>query len=203
MPKLKKLNKKVVPLFKHDPENPDQELHDEIKDGEKGKGMLVRKYIKDLDMDFYAGRAVEKGRESVPITFRMPEDVAKDISIMLATQKTRFRDRSEFIRTAVYILMNYYAQIIEGQFKERVGLRYTEDLIEWERFEGQKIRKIVESFDSQFGVISEDGDEVLHKYLAKIADSVKNEKRRNVREKLIKALSQRMERGGVDPSEYF
>lgn len=206
MPKLRKINKKVTPIFKYDPEKQEglsDTQADETKDGEKGKGILVRKYIKDLDMDFYAGRASDRGRENVPIAIRVPEDLSKDISIMLATQKTRFRDRSEFVRTAIYILMNYYAQIVEGTFKERVGLRKMEDLIDWERSEGVRVKKIIDSFDTQFQSVAENGDDALHKYIIKLVDMVKNEKRKYIKGKLIKAFSERMERGGIDPSEYF
>lgn len=199
-----KPTKRVIPLFKYDPENLDKTIIlDETENGERGKSILVRKYINDLDMNFYAGRSSEKGRESIPITLRVPEDVAKDIGIMIATQKTRFRDRSEFIRTAIYILLNYYAPIVEGQFKECVGLRKTEDLIEWERLEGLRIRKIIESFDNQFEAVAENGNEVLHKYLTKIANSIEDEKRPHIRDKLVKAFTKRMRRGNIDPSEYF
>jgi len=206
MGKFRKLSKKVTPLFKYDPEKEEglsQTQADETKDGDKGKGILVRKYIKNLDMDFYAGRAVDKGKDSVPISTRMPADLMKDVGIMLATQKTRFRDRSEFVRTAVYILMNYYAQIVDGPFRERVGLRKTEDLIEYEHSESTKVKRIIDSFEANFQNIAKDGDEVLHKYLIKIVDSIRNEKRHHIKDKLVKAFSDCMERGGVDPSEYF
>ncbi len=205
MPKLRSINKKITPITKYDPDDPGaiQEQIDETKDGDKGHGMFVRKYIKDLDMDFYAGRAVERGKEAIPISMRVPADIVKDVGILIASQKTRFRDRSEFIRTAVYILMNYYAQITEGQFKERVGLRKTEDLIEYEQSESQRVKRIIESFNSQFSDIAKDGDNILHKYLTKVTDSVKNEKRPHIRNKLVKAMTARMEQGGVDPEEYF
>jgi hypothetical protein len=205
MPKLRRLTKKITPSFKYDPENPDapQEKTNELKDGEKGKGVLVRKYIKNLDMEFYVARADEKGGDTAPVACRMSVDLVKDISIMLATGKTRFRDRSEFIRTATYILLNYYAQIVEGAFGERVGLRKMEDLIAYEQSEEIKVKKIIDSFETQFSNVAKDGDEVLHKYLNKLVDLIKNEKRPHIKNKLIKVFSKSMERDGIDPSEYF
>jgi hypothetical protein len=201
---LRKLNKKIKPIFKVDPESEGGEVASEIKDGEIGKGPLVRKYIKNLDMDFYASRAAETGGDSMPQAFRASVDLVKDISIMLATGKTRFRDKSEFIRTAIYILMNYYADIVGGKFSEIVGLRKMEDLIEYERSESIRVNKVIETFKTQFEIISKEyGDEVLHKYIDKIIENVKGEKRPHIKKKLMKAFSEHMEYNRIDPKEYF
>ena len=202
MSKLRKLNKKIIPLFKT--EGVEQEkLEDELFDGEQGHGILVRKYIDNLHMDFYAGRSAEKGRETITVSFRIAEDVAKDISIMIASGLTRFRDRSEFFRTMSYIGLNYYAPIVKGKLRERVTLRDLEDIARWRTDERERMKNIIEIFNQQFPLVAEDGDEVLHRFISEQVEIIKKERRPHIRNKLIRAFSARMEAGGVNPSEYF
>lgn len=200
--KLRKLSRKIVPLFKDPDESDDRQS--ELTDGEKGHGKLVRKYIDNLDMDFYAGRASEKGHQTSIVTLRIPEDVAKDISIMLATGKTRFRDKSEFIRTMIYIGMNYYAKTVGGKFREHNAARDAIDLSKERERERQSIKGAIEGFNNQFDLISSlEGDEELHKFIKQFVELVFKGGKQDTRERLTKAVSDKLLLNGIDPSDYF
>ena len=211
MSKLRSITKKTLtPVTKWETNEqgefqiPEQEIrNDEVKSGQVGTGPLVRKYISNLDMNFYASRAAPKGTEAAHVSLRISEDLAKDISIMIGTQKTRFRERSEFIRTAIHILLNYYAPIVNGEFEERIGLRDTQDHILYLRNERLRRENIIEAFRSDFPNFAKDGDEILHRWLVPITNSVKKEKQGLEKDKLIDSLSNIMKDNHVDPLEYF
>ena len=199
MPKDKRKSEKIIPLFKSD----DDEKQTELKDGQQGHGLLVRKYINDLRMDFYVGRSSEKGKEAMPISIRLPEDVAKDISIMVASQKTRFRDRSEFIRTMMYIGLNYYAPIVEGKLKEQVTLRDLEDLADWQSREEARIKNIIEKFRDQLPNVIEDGHISTRKYITEMVSLINQEDRKYIKSKLVKGFSEAMRKNHIEPEDYF
>ncbi len=99
----------------------DQPNLNEILEGVGGKGQLARKYIDTLDIEFHAFRSKESKNDHSPVvSVRLPDSLLSDIAQMVESKKTPYLTKSEFIRSAVFILTNYWAHKYQ-----KLGKRYT------------------------------------------------------------------------------
>jgi len=196
----RRLRTKIKPQFA------DGEDKSELSQGHRGSGSLVRKYIDDLDMEFYVSRSKEKreGQTGI-VSLRIADDILKDLSIVVESGKTRFRDRSEFIRTAILILLNYYAHhpAITMGIKEKVILRDIEDRQAYEREIREKAEKVCKEFNELIPIIEKDGDYELDKFINQQIELAESHKNPNIRRKLISSMYKTLRANNIDPLLYF
>jgi Arc/MetJ-type ribon-helix-helix transcriptional regulator len=199
MGELRKLKTKIKPVFKNG-----EEGTSELENGEVGKGLpLVRNYIDNLDMDFYAGRASPSKQHSEPVTVKFPSDLIKDIAIIIESRKTQYRDRSELIRSATYILINYLANRLKRGFQERATLR---DIIDIERVESndrERLKTICNEFEKSFKEVKEYDDFEIDKFIRKRVNAANNQPKGFNRKEMLKKFYKVIEENGIDPIHYI
>jgi len=199
MGELRKLKPKLKPTFKLD-----EGGEDEKSNGEVGRGLeLVRNYIDNLDMDFYAGRASSGKQHSEPITVKLPSDLIKDIAIIIESRKTQFRDRSELVRSAIYILVNYIANRLKGGFKERSTLRDMIDIERVEKNDRERLKMVCEDFERSLKEVKEYDDFELDKFIRKRVNAANNQPKGFNRKEMLKKFYRVIEENGIDPSTYI
>ena len=204
MGQLRQLKKKIKPATKFDVnEEGEHVLADELAGGEIGKGILSRKYIATLDMDFYAGRSSIGKQETQAKTTKFPTDLLKDVGSIVESKRTRFKDSSEVIRTAVYIFINYLADHVEKGIKESCVLRDIEDMNRVETNERNKLRRVCEGFEKLFEEKKKDGDYELGKFIAERVEKAKLHTREFYRYKMLKAFYRTIEENEIDPDTYI
>jgi len=199
MGELRKLKSRIKPITKVD-----EDVGDEKSDGEVGGGLeLVRNYIDNLDMDFYAGRASSGKQHSEPVTVKLPSDLIKDIAIIIESRKSRFRDRSELIRSAIYILVNYVANRLKGGFKERSTLRDIIDIERVEKNDRERLKIVCEDFEKSFKEVKEYDDFELDKFIRKRVNAANNQPKGFNRKEMLKKFYRVIEENEIDPSTYI
>ncbi len=199
MGELRRLKTKIKPAYKSSDEGVS-----ELEDGDIGQGlMLVRNYIDNLDMDFYAGRAISSKQHSEPVTVKLPSDLIKDIAIIIESRRTQYRDRSELIRSAIYILQNYLANKLKGGFKERATLR---DMIDYDRVEKRErdhLEEICQEFRKGFKEVAQNGDYELDKFIKKRVDMAIKQPKGFNRNKMLKTFWDVIKENEVNPEQYI
>lgn len=199
MGELRKLKTKIKPTFKFS-----EDGISELEDGEVGKGLvLVRNYIDNLDMDFYAGRASSSKQHSEPVTVKLPSDLIKDIAIIIESRKTQYRDRSELIRSAIYILTNYIANRLKGGFKERTTLRDIIDIERVERNDRERLKIICDEFEKSFKEVKEYDDFELDRFIRKRVNAADNQPKGFNRKEMLKKFWRVIEENGINPIHYI
>ncbi len=199
MGELRKLKTKIKPTFKSS-----EEPVSEVEDGEVGKGLiLVRNYISNLDMDFYAGRSASGKQHSEPITVKLPSDLIKDIAIIIESRKTQYRDRSELIRSSIYILVNYLANQLKGEFKKRATLRDIIDIEKVEKNDRDRLKIICDDFEKSFKEVREYDDFELDRFIRKRVESASNQPKGFYRKKMLEKFRRVIKENGIDPSVYI
>src|SRR4030067_3161673 len=82
---------------------------DEWQEGTPGKGPLTGRYFPNLDMEFVSHHSRERrDQETIIVSVRIPTYLADDIAHIVQSNNLPFVDRSQFVRTAIFLLMNYY-----------------------------------------------------------------------------------------------
>lgn len=197
---LRKVKGKIKPTFKSDEGGTDESTDGIIHTG----SILVRNYIDNLDMEFYAGRASTSAREHTEVvSIRLPGDLLKDISIIIESGKTRFRDRSELIRTGTYIIINYIANKLKGGIKEPITLKDIEDFNRFERQKMERLKKICEDFRTLFPEIMKRGDTELDRWIKKNVHMAKQEKSGFYHKRMLNAFWNTMKENAIDPEQYI
>jgi hypothetical protein len=200
MGQLKKLKSKIKPAFKTDESGIDESVDGIIHTG----AILVRDYIDNLDMEFYAGRASSSGKETTEVvSIRLPSDLIKDIAIIVESGRSRFRDRSELIRTATYILVNYVANRLKKGIKGKFTLRDIEDFNRFEQQSKQKLAKICDDFRNLFREIEKHGDSELDKWIKGNVERAMEYPKDFYRKKMLNAFWNVMKENGIDPEQYI
>ena len=198
--KLKKLKSKIKPTFKTD-----ESGINEMVDGIVHTGaILVRNYIDNLDMEFYASRASSSGKETTEVvSIRLPSDLIKDISIIVESGKSRFRDRSELIRTATYILVNYVSNRLKKGIKDQPTFKEIEDWNRYEQQSRQKLLKICDDFRNLFRDVEKHGESELDKWIKGNVERAMNYPRDFYRKRMLNAFWNVMKENGIDPEQYI
>jgi hypothetical protein len=200
MGELRKIKGKIKPTFKSDEGGTDESADGVIHTG----AILVRNYIDNLDMEFYAGRASSSGKETTEVvSIRLPSDLIKDIAIIIESGKTRFRDRSELIRTGAYIIINYIANKLKGGIKEPITLKDIEDYNRFERQKMERLKKICEDLRTLFVDIEKRGDVELDKWIKKNIDMARKEHSNFYRKRMLNAFWNVIKENGIDPEQYI
>lgn len=199
---LRKLKgkEKVKPTFKIDESGADESDNGVIHTG----SILVRNYIDSLDMEFYAGRASLSGKERTEVvSLRLPGDLIKDIAIIIESGKSRFRDRSELVRTGTYILMNYISNKFKGGVKEQIALKEIEDYNRYEKQKIDRLKKVCEDFDIIFPEMEKRGDEELNRWIKKNIWMAGQEKNQYYRKRILNSYWNTMKKNNIDPEQYI
>jgi len=175
----------------------------EDQDGEVGKGPLVRKYIANLDMEFIAFRSKEKRDQNTsPVTVRIPEDLLSDIAYLVQSGKLPFRDKSQFIRSAVFILMNYYGRKFPYMAR-KMKLQDGIELCNFEAYMKRMVAKYLAEFEKTIPELEEKSDSEKDRFLAehlKVIEAIWDPKiKQRVKEKFCQILVENK----IDPIPYF
>lgn len=197
---LKKLKSKIKPTFKSDESGIDESVDGAVHTG----SILVRNYINDLDMDFYAGRASMGGKESTEvISLRVPSDLLKDIAIVIESGQSRFRDRSELIRTSTYILLNYIANKLKKGIKDISSFKEMEDYNRYKKQEIERLLKNCDNFRNLFKDVEKHGDLELDEWIKRNVKIAKGENRSFYRKRMLNAFWNVIKENGIDPEQYI
>ncbi len=207
---LKRLRprKRVRPIFKFDPEE-ENEKENELQEGTISKKpvILVRDYISNLDMEYIAWKAKSGKKyegESEVVSLRLPIDLLKDINIMVQSGRTRFRERSEFIRTAIYILTNYYGNRFRSDHLMMEGqpLSELEDMIKYRKYEKDRTKKIITEFKNIFPTIKADGETEIHRYLTGMFKLINKHMSVKNKNKIASAFCKIIKAHGINPEDF-
>lgn len=197
---LKKLKSKIKPTFKSDESGVDETTDGIVHTG----AILVRNYIDNLDMEFYAGRASFSRNENTEVvSIRLPADLIKDIAIIVESGKSKFRDRSELIRTATYILVNYVANRLKKGIKGSFTFKDIEDFNRYQQQSNQKLIKVCDDFQNLFREIEKHGDSELDKWIKGNVEMAKQYPRDFYRKRMLNSFWNVMKNNGIDPEQYI
>lgn len=170
-------------------------------EGEFGKGPLARHYCSNLDMEFYASRGRDSEGDTGVISLRLSNSSLFDIGVMVESKKLPFRTKSEFVRSAIFILANYF-----GQKFPSLGLRSSlEDGIASYRYYEKLEKDIGEyrrGFEDSMKLVVKKSDKEVEKFLSKQV-LVINSLEGNLKEEIVREFSAILIRNGINPIPYF
>lgn len=195
--KLKVIGK-VKPAFSE--EDFDKRPREE-NEGEFGKGPLTRHYCSNLDMEFYASRGRDSEGDTGVMSLRLPNSSLFDIGVMVESKKLPFRTKSEFVRSAIFILANYYGQkfpslgLMSSLNDGIASYRYQERL-------ERDVREYQRGFEDSMRLVVKKSDKEVEKFLNKQV-LVINSLESNLREQIIREFSAILIRNGINPIPYF
>jgi len=197
---LKVIQSKIKPAFKE--EDLDHRPGEEAE-GEIGKGPLVRKYIEDLDMEFIAYRSREKRNQETGVTtLRISEDVLSDLSFIIQSGKLPFRDKSQFIRSAIFILMNYYGRKFPHMVR-KMKLQDGVELCDFENYQKKMITIYITAFEKIVPELEGKSENEIDRFLRahlKVLDGIWDEK---IKARLVEKFSQILVNNEINPMPYF
>jgi hypothetical protein len=198
--KLRLINSKIKPAFKTEEMCADEERGGE---GECGKGPLVRRYSDNLDMEFIAYQSRERrDQETAPVTVKLPLGVLDDISVMVQSSKLPFKDRSQFVRTAVIILANYYGQKFPMMAK-KMKLQNGIEACNFEMHQKKMIKSYIESFEKVMPYLESKSEQEIDKFLQHHAETINSFWDEKVKKDLKERFTQILEENGISATPYF
>lgn len=198
--RLRMINSKIKPAFKTD-----EMLSEEEKQGlgEGGKGPLTGKYNDNLDMEFISFRGRDRrDQEHVLIGAKVPAYLASDIATLVQSGRTPFSDRSQFVRTAIIILMNYYGQKWPN-LKFKNSVQHGLDICNFETFQKKQIASYISAFEKIIPELESKSDAEQDRFLntqKKVLEEIFDTKVRNTLRKKFSAIC---EEEGINPVPYF
>ena len=185
---------------------------EEVKDqdqghGRKGERLLSHEYLAELSMDFYSefatsGKKKDAGQTTIR-SVRVPTYIAKDIGVIIASRRTRFKDFGEFARTFLLIGLHYYSKIIEDpKFKEHVQMSELLEMIRQDQEALEVIPKLLRSFDYVFRSIRKISHKEINETMDKYLEGIARESRLKIRERILKGMARTLIKYGYDPTSY-
>lgn len=199
--KLRLINSKIKPAFKTDEMCTDEE---KLGEGECGKGPLVRRYGDTLDMEFIAFQSRERrDQETAPVSVKVSVGILDDISTMVQSGKLPFKDRSQFVRTAIIILVNYYGQKF-SQMSKRMKLQNGIEINAFEVHQKKMIKSYIDSFEKVMAqLVDGKSEQEIDRFLqahVQVVDGMWDDK---VKKELRERFSEILEENGISATPYF
>jgi len=185
---------KVKPVYKNEGDKP---ATDEAK--------LVRNYIDGLDMDYIAWRSrddMHKGKTGIT-TVRLPDDLMYDIEILIDQKFVPFRTKSEFIRGAIHIYMNYWGG--KGKSSSLANKLMLDDLnkgCEYTKFKQKQLQLYKTKLSESLLTFSHDNDVEINEFIEYNIRFLKSQNG-TLRRKCIESFLDTIKEHGIDPEQYI
>ena len=187
---LRSIRKKVKPVYG-------------VGDDGPKTSPLVRNYIGAQDMDFISWKAQEnKGQPTSIISVRVPDDLLYDMEILIDQKLGPFRTKTEFVRTAIHVLMNYYGlKAKSGSLQKRLTFNDLIKHCEWQKGIQKRLQLFQTKFMEGFQAVASHNDEDIGEFLDHQIELLKSQDGW-LKDRMVEFVTVTLTDHGIDPSYY-